>query len=83
MTLYVILDIFAKSWPFGCLKCMDMSINTPMMYLNVMQGMWILSDYLNVMVLKDNGINQTSILWYSFYYIDKCWIVLKWSKQLL
>jgi hypothetical protein len=37
---------------FGCFDSMGGSIGTLLQYLNLMGDMWILSNYLNVMLLK-------------------------------
>lgn len=52
------MDIFSKFGLFSCFKTMDGSVDTLMTYVKFMGDSWdifVVSDYLNVMLLKCDG----------------------------
>ena len=70
VNLYIIL----KYGLFGCFNSMDGSVVTLLIHLNFSGDVWILSDYLNAMLLKSDGKNQISIFRCEVH-INKHWIM--------
>ena len=57
------LDIFSNFELFGCFNSIIRSYNTLMIYLNFMEDVWILGDYLNFVLLKYDEKTQSFIFW--------------------
>ena len=60
------LDIFSNYGLFGCFNFISGSINPPLIYQVFMRDMWILSNYLNVMLLRYDG-KKLNIYFYVKY----------------